>query len=300
MNQYITINEVRELESQIHPKGKNRLRLWSIVDIMERFQVALFGIAVSRIMSVGLSIAAEEAQQGKFNRTNICQEFKSQVLDVFNEDVKIPSNLRWKMNRVDKRLHDTDCNNIEAMTLIRELYNDIIAEFTQYYFLMIPAERKPYYEQKVPLFGLEVDAAFPSATFDISAAGRCLALDEWTACVFHLMRVLEIGLRDLARWVGLPESSMEFENWKTIIDQIEKQIRNLEQAPKGQEKSEKLQFYSEAASNFRLFKDAWRNHVSHSRAHYDERDAVTVYNSVQAFMQSLAKHNITNQIADMS
>lgn len=167
---------------------------------------------------------------------------------------------------------------------LMDLIND---ELTSSLFFAIDPDQKHYIEDS-DLFGNAVAKRFPAATKDTSAAGRCLALDEWTACVFHLMRVLEIGLHDLAKQVGLPESAMELENWKTVIDQIEKQIWNLAQTPKSTTKSETLQFYSEAASGFRYFKDAWRNHVSHSRASYDEREALIIFNSVQAFMQVLA------------
>ena len=34
-----------------------------------------------------------------------------------------------------------------------------------------------------------------------------------------------------------------------------------------------MQFYSETATQFRYFKNAWRNHVSHSNATYDEAQA---------------------------
>jgi hypothetical protein len=47
------------------------------------------------------------------------------------------------------------------------------------------------------LFGPKVAAAFPSqeATYEIQETGSCLALGRNTAAVFHLMRVLEKGLR---------------------------------------------------------------------------------------------------------
>jgi hypothetical protein len=113
------------------------------------------------------------------------------------------------------------------------------------------------------------------------------------------MRVLEIGLHNMAKQVGLAESAISLENWNTIIDQIEKQIKLSEKWPKSNAKSERLQFCSEAASGFRYFKNAWRNHVSHSRTKYDEREALTIYNNVQAFMQILAKQREVTGINDV-
>jgi len=91
-----------------------------------------------------------------------------------------------------------------------------------------------------------------------------LALGEWTACVFHSMRVLEHGLRELASRVELSADAMAQENWKNVIDQIEAKIRAMEALPKSAEKSASLKVYSQAALQFRYFKDAWRNYISHT------------------------------------
>ena len=59
----------------------------------------------------------------------------------------------------------------------------------------------PYYETR-PLFGPDVFNNFSSANDDIDEAGKCLALGRGTACVMHLMRVLEVGLAALASALG--------------------------------------------------------------------------------------------------
>ena len=44
----------------------------------------------------------------------------------------------------------------------------------------------------IALFGNFVEDHFPSASPEISEAGKCFALARYSATVFHLMRVLEI------------------------------------------------------------------------------------------------------------
>jgi hypothetical protein len=102
------------------------------------------------------------------------------------------------------------------------------------------------------------------------------------------MRVLEHGLKKLAGEVDLPSDSMEHENWKNIIDQIEKKIREMEGLKKTPEKIERLKVLSGAAVQFRYFKDAWRNHVSHAHASYDNHSAPQVWTHVREFMRSIA------------
>lgn len=82
--------------------------------------------------------------------------------------------------------------------------------------------------------------------------------------------------------------SIELENWKNIIDQIEKEIRKQESQPKSPAKTAELQFCSECATHFFYIKEAWRNHVSHSRATYDEEQASRIVDHVRNFMAALA------------
>lgn len=178
----------------------------------------------------------------------------------------------------------------QAEVLLKELQNDIVVELSEPRFLMISKDRQSLYQQQETAFGQKVIDRFPETTFDIGAAARCLALDEWTAAVFHLMRVLELGLRSIAAMVGIPSSAnVDLQNWQNIIEQVEKKIRDIEQQQRSFEKVEALRFYSEAAAQFRYFKDAWRNHVSHARAKYDEQEAFNVWNHVRSFMQQLAE-----------
>lgn len=216
---------------------------------------------------------------------SILGELESELADVALSPV-----VRRSSERAISRLRtDGSLTVSQAEIIFQAIHNDVISDLTTSSFLMIQAEKKRLYDAPEPLFGAEVANRFVNANSDIAAAGRCLALDEWTAAVFHLMRVLEIGLRAVAAKIEVPmNSSVDLENWKNIIDQIEKRIRDFEQMPKSQSKSETLQFYSQSAANFRYFKDAWRNHVSHSRATYDERAAMNVWNHVRQFMTDLA------------
>jgi hypothetical protein len=57
---------------------------------------------------------------------------------------------------------------------------------------------------KVDPFGKEIPTQFPTARDDIEEAGKCLAFGRGTACVFHLMRIMEVGLRALGQSLSDP------------------------------------------------------------------------------------------------
>jgi hypothetical protein len=132
-------------------------------------------------------------------------------------------------------------------------------------------------------------AAFPSAKADITDASRCYALGLGNACVFHCMGILQYGLHSLARDRAVEfEWSIELENWQSIIEKIEAAIREIQKAKRSNTKDEDLKFYSEAAVQFRYFKDAWRNHVCHQRQRYDLHQAYSILTHVGDFMELLS------------
>ncbi len=131
-----------------------------------------------------------------------------------------------------------------------------------------------------------VAARFEEATDDIANAMLCFGYEQNTACVFHLMRVLEYGLAAMAKEVG---RTFDRQQWQNIIEEIESAIRDLRKSPQTPEKAARLQFLSEAAKVFFYFKDGWRNYVSHNHAAYDENQARSIIEHVKTFMTVLAK-----------
>jgi hypothetical protein len=212
--------------------------------------------------------------------------------DVQFKELRLSNVLRDQWRRLMK--HSEDGRRLSDMALlITEMYKNLAVELSSACFLMIPADRRFIYEQMhdgklTPIFGQDTDLAFPEARRDIAAAGRCYALGEWTACVVHLMRALEHALRWLAKRVGLKPEEYQGEQWKNIIDRIEKKIRELEQAPKSPQKSTNVQFLSEAATQFRWFKDAWRNEAAHAHVYYGESEGAPIFLHVSDFCRHIA------------
>ena len=158
-------------------------------------------------------------------------------------------------------------------------------------FLYIPVERArfwPTMNQPNP-FGDLVASKFPSVSFDAGNAGVCLATMTPTAAVFHLMRVLEIGLAALGKVFNV---SLAHTNWEPAIREIESKIREMHKDPAWKvlpDCKEQQEFYAQAASHFAILKDAWRNHTMHVRGKYTEDEGERIFDTVKAFMQKLAE-----------
>jgi len=145
----------------------------------------------------------------------------------------------------------------------------------------MPPGSVTFYDQPEPLFGQKVDDSFPLSAEDIAEAGRCFALGRWTAAVMHLMRALESPLSLLAAQVGIAGAV----NWNKSLNEIESKLRTISKREHGEAEE---QWAAEAASHFRVIKNAWRNHVMHGRVFYDEERATEVLEAVRALMRSLA------------
>jgi len=103
------------------------------------------------------------------------------------------------------------------------------------------------------------------------------------------MRILEIGLSTLGGVFGV---SLEHTNWAPAIDEIESKIRSMHKDAmwKSRADCKELQsFYSQAAAQFGVMKDAWRNHTMHARAKYTEEEAGQIFDAEKVFMQKLAE-----------
>lgn len=103
------------------------------------------------------------------------------------ENQDLPRNFQWLMDQV---------------TAIEKLSKK---ELTGKIFLYIPLEEAKYFPTRNNPYPLTepVFKAFPSATYDTNEAAWCLATSRSTAAVFHLMRILELGLTSLGKVFGV-------------------------------------------------------------------------------------------------
>lgn len=224
-------------------------RLWSLWDML-RFRAPSFVVAISGVARAATGLLGAHAL-GLDDDPSVDAEYVLKALKEAEPNISELPLSRVLKSQFERLLQSVgNVKSEELAILIREFHNNLIVELTEAYFLMIEPQKRELYQQRKPPFGQKVSDVFPEATQDIAAANRCAALDEWTACVFHSMRILEHGLRWLAGQVGLPPDAMAHEQWKNIIDKIESKIKGLEALPKSPEKSEKTKLYSSFAAEF--------------------------------------------------
>jgi hypothetical protein len=132
--------------------------------------------------------------------------------------------------------------------------------------------------------------AFPSVKEEVEEGIDCYALEHNTACVFHMMRVAEIGMRALAREpkVTFPNHPLEWAEWEGVIDQIESKSKAATTGmPRGAERDAARSFYTAAVAQLRAFKET-RNRIMHMRGSFDQLDAQRAMTQVRDFMNGLS------------
>lgn len=134
-------------------------------------------------------------------------------------------------------------------------------------------------------FGDKVYEKFVGSFEDIAEASKCLALRRPTACVFHLMRALEVAVQRFGRRLGI-KGDVSRLTWGQITSQLNEALKKLPDATNRQ-KSKKAT-YAEVLALLNAVRIAWRNEVMHPNRHYNRQEAFEIYNASKAFMIALA------------
>ena len=211
------------------------------------------------------------------------------------ENLELENTLRNQVfllaQRIKQGKADLRANALHSsLTLI---IGGLIANLQARLFLFVPTSKASFYNS-ASLFG-DSPLIFPEAMNDMIDAGTSYAADLPTACIFHLMRVSEFGLRALAGRlrVSLRDNGkacrIEYATWNKVLDAIDSKIKAIRSLPSGAAKSSRLMFYSDAASHCRHIRDIWRNEVSHTRTRYNEYEAFAALNRIADLMQLLTE-----------
>jgi len=279
-------NEISYCSKSAFPWEDNPFQLWSLLDMLKIGAEAYIWIGKAlrdieiQLYNLGIS---EDPLTGH-DRENLLKFLSSLKSHCDKFQLKVSSvlltNAIWGLS------NKSASHALEERGRIRGIIDSIFAELKVHLFLFVASDRAQYYEQSLPE---ELTKSFPASSKELTRAGNCYAVDEYTACVFHCMRGVELGLRSLAKHLNVPFQDLELEPWKNIIDQIEKEIKaKQEEMKRGPAKTEELKFLSDAASQFRYFKDAYRNHVAHARSTYDDGEAERIMRGTREFLQSLS------------
>ena len=174
----------------------------------------------------------------------------------------------------------------DAAKEMRIMSDRIKDEFSVRTLLVLDEHGVALYQEAEP-FGPEVFKSFPSANEDLAEASKCLGLERSTACVMHLMRVAEAGLKCLAKALRVKTQN----DWGAYLKEIDKALTVLPKttpAKSSTAASRRQQFFAEASLEFRSLKRAWRNPTMHVARTYTLSRAEEIFQAMRSFMRHLA------------
>jgi len=199
--------------------------------------------------------------------------------------------IHYKHNTPDVSTIAADLRNVRDM-IMHDVWN--------LRFLQIDSRHKNDLDN-VNLLGEHVANSFQSAHQDIKDAGNALSVGFPNSAVFHLMRVVELGLRALAVHLGFRKvkskrkggstklTPVAYAEWETLLNQIQGRVdAKVAKLRPGKVKQRTQEFYYPVLQDIRAIRDAWRVHVMHSRADYTDADAEAIFSHVKRLMAALA------------
>jgi len=201
------------------------------------------------------------------------------------------ADLNLKMSLRRTRQIRSDCTDgvsarkvADLRESVKDLNRTVIEELEDIRFLFVPSERISYWSE-TPLFSEKVQRRYKRAFDDMVEAGKCLAVGRYTACVFHLMRVVEIGAKRLAKNVGLAPSHKA--PLGTIARDISKEVVKMPTTtPK---ESDRKEAFSKTVDHLAHITAGWRNKTMHPGLSYNEEEATLMFKNVCSFVNLMVE-----------
>jgi hypothetical protein len=133
-------------------------------------------------------------------------------------------------------------------------------------------------------FAPSVGEKFPDAIADMDEAARCFAFERPTACIFHLMRVTEVGVNAIADLLEIPDHNP---TWEPIIRRIDAELKAdyKDRKYKGNQ-----DFLANSSTHLHAVKVAWRNKTMHVEKINTMEHAKEIYDATCGFMRYLAEN----------
>lgn len=263
-------------------KMKGLYGLWSFQDMQKIYAKPLLDM---QDLLVQWSIVGRTSSAKYLIADKNKEEFLG-YLDKLISELQLPEFKLCK--KAAQRLSDNIKAGVSRSQLlqnIEDLRGRILDQLDLVWFLALSTDEKDLFEPPQPVFGNQFARKFPSALFDLDEGSKCLAIGRHTACVFHLMRIMEIGIQQLGKKLSI-DIDPAHETWHQILLHVNKAI-NAMPVKTASQKSKKAKYATSSAhlSNVRI---AWRNEVMHPKAIYTEEEAKEIFSHTRTFMRNLA------------
>ncbi|SED60060.1 hypothetical protein SAMN05444161_3560 [Rhizobiales bacterium GAS191] len=265
-------------------------KLWSLWDVLRIF--------ADKFVFMMNALAALQREMDKHSSETIVKllDPTGQIGPGLRRLVEIFTELEMPVSKRDAeallQMHERQEERpiADVLAVISTLWGSVAAEFEGRLVIATGLSSAKLYEPKEPLFGSDVSSGFSSATYEIDEAGKCLALGRSTASVFHLMRILEIGIKASSACLSIPDPIKDAErNWGVMLRKFKDEMdrRNNVAQPRWNTHTDK-DFFAEIYASLDAVRNVWRNAAMHVETKYTVEEADHILGAVRGFMKKLA------------
>ena len=176
----------------------------------------------------------------------------------------------------------------DLTALLREVLGRLKDEFTDAHLLSLSASEVGLYAPTTPLYGQVVQDKFPSVTYEIAEAAKCLALGRSTASAFHAIRCLEAAIRGLARCLSIPDPTKGADrSWANIL-RVVKTAMDSRWPTSADRLAGDGYFFEGVYAVLVALQNPYRNATMHLDQIYTEGDARHIFEMVGGVMKKVA------------
>ncbi len=290
----------RAKDRAVWPWQAEPYRLWSLLDMIDRFPLRMFGsfLADFERTMAGLDMlihpARSEANLRSFHIQAI-QSFQRTLTGMVTacQDGNVPLTYAVEMQARDfmARAMDSEVRDIQPLLEHARLTRQaILHDLEGHLFLHVDNASHKFYTE--PLAGWESVTRRFGCAFDIEEARKCFALGRYTAAIFHLMKTVEAAVIRLQAFLGdEPDVRAHF---GSVVGKLERMLQKDDYVRVPEHLKGHLQFLREILTQLHAVKDSWRDKVSHADAHIVPTDTFTeelakdVHDATLALMKKLA------------
>ena len=273
--------------------------LWSLWD-MQKFDTSAFFQVTGALYSIPIIVdrMATPPPDDDVEKTSpMSAALKTKTRGYLSDLIAYAEDLGAQVTTIAIRELRVSCKPSSTITYLqmaerlKEIESTLRRELKLIHLYVVASKGAELLDPEEALFGEDVESSYPSAAFEIEEAGKCLGLGRDTAAVFHLMRVMEIGLRTVAKCLAIPDPIKEAErNWGVVLRKIKDELdeRGKPKSPRAWKTLEDKALFGDLYASLDAVKVAWRNSTMHVEGKYTFDEAEHIFVATRGFMKKLA------------
>jgi hypothetical protein len=262
--------------------------LLSLWDIMWKVDASLFYWVSSALARwhVATKLGSEKMnlnRGGLVSEQNITEVLPSLQMLADELDILGARLTAASVRRFEHELKSKKCTHGKLLELTSDIDRRLRDELQLVHLYALDEDKIKYFAPVQVLYDQDVVDKFPLAVTDIENAGKCLSFLQGTASVFHSMRVMETGLKSLAKLLDIPYAP----SWESYLKQINNKISEKHKDKTPQWKADEALF-RDLSGDLQTIKIAWRNPTMLIVRQYTPDEAEEIFRAVRGFMKRLS------------